>query len=159
MYGQLFDRLTDLRDLLRGGAGGGADLLRKFSETLGEVTNFLDRYSKGEFAPLSQPGEDARLITLAGEIQLIASERASAPSASVQSADPAALPPWAVPIVADLVGRLVNWLVQRRAGSGVIRSERHIPSGTPTPSPAAAASAGADRRQGEARRRDVGEEG
>ena len=130
MYGDLIGKLLLIRDMARRGAAEAGPTLDAAVDALTGFRDLVKRYGEGEFAPLGDPHEEQQVADLCAEIHSLAGQRPT--SHSVTAANQpgaAALPPWARPIILELVGRLGEWVInRRRQAAGDARTVGAVPA-------------------------------
>lgn len=109
----MFDKLVQLRDALRTGAGRLADLAEKGKDALAELEGLLRAVERGEVFALSAQ-QDAELTALKLDFEAIGDDRDHL--AGVSAAAPTAIPPGLAALIAQLAAELIKvWLEKRKA--------------------------------------------
>lgn len=108
----MFDKLVQLRDTLRTGAGKLADVVGKGKDALAELEGLLRAVEAGEVFALTGQ-QDAELHDLRLDFESIADDDAL-PGVTVTA--PTAIPPGLAALIAQLAAELIKvWLEKRKA--------------------------------------------
>lgn len=109
----MFDKLVQLRDTLRTGAGKLADVVGKGKDALAELEGLLRAVEAGEVFALTGQ-QDAELHDLRLDFESIADDDDALPGVTVTA--PTAIPPGLAALIAQLAAELIKvWLEKRKA--------------------------------------------